>query len=362
METNGSWWEAVREWAAHPVRSLQALAYQRDLQNKPAQVQRRVKQVEAASAAIYGAHGRDGLHGNRATAFLVRRNNEEFVITSAHETNHYVQGSTGFSLDGKHYFLMIKDNHLAFAEHLALNPQGWVRAPNGGLPGDVAFRDIAILKPLTPEASREVYQKLATGPSSHLLRNTLRRAEFRERLNGEELLQATSLLPLTPIPLDQYSPRIQEMQNAPYSLAYYRNRPELIPSTIVRSTTQPSTIRTEFSCSKPVVSGHSGSLLFTVTSTGGLLPLGVMTLASARDGFSEAVRFSEVITGIDALQSGRIQQARDLKEICASLPGKDIWIAADGLRGAPLSSAVKPTAEYQAVNQSKQTKSRCTAR
>ncbi len=88
--------------------------------------------------------------GKLATAVAFSHKGEEYLSTSAHLTSGN-RRSHGFRLGGKEYYLVVKGNGVALAEHLAFNPQGAPCSKNNKFINNEAFADLSILRLLSKE-------------------------------------------------------------------------------------------------------------------------------------------------------------------------------------------------------------------
>lgn len=302
----------------------------------------RAREAEAATAGITNAFE------TRATAFAVRYHDETFVITSAHHTNNRQDISKGFTYDGKKYFLLIKGAAVAFAEHIALNPQGSVCSPRNEMDVKKPFRDISILRPTSPEKTREMlYRYSFKKEDNALLKNIFSRYPSLgnpledDRFSADELARLTNEFKLAPIAMSDHPPT--EPHGQAYSIAYFKNRPEHVPSDY-RAEPSNGSILLNFSREKPIISGHSGSLLYTLSANGSLAPLGVITASDSCD-YAHATPFKAVREGLHAIVAHQVITSATLDHFCMTTPGQSVWLQPSGIspsvtpRFAPAESA-----------------------
>jgi hypothetical protein len=305
--------------------------------------------VEAASASIANAYGK------WATAFAIVHEGEALLVTSAHLTNNRVMASTGFDYKGKKLFPVIRGTSLAFAEHIAVNPQGSVCAFSGNIDFDKPFREISILRLLPPEETRTALYELSFGADSQTRLNhtislypSLAGQRLQNPPSKEALMRLTSGFSLLPIHL---APTTSAIGSTPaYSIGYFNNQAHHVASHAGDMEGKPHAFSAKFTCDQPIVGGHSGSLLFTVTPQGGIKPLGIVNAASGKDLMAYGTKFSEVMEGIKTVIAEKtIHQSASLDKICAQLPGISAWYAPNAIEASIAPRPANIPAQIQAT-------------
>lgn len=293
-------------------------------------VQAALAQAGRASAAIADAYGR------RATTFMVTRHDEHFLITNAHTTNRH-QGSTAFHYKNRKYFPIIKGDQIAFAEHLALNPQGLTCSPEGKGTLDQPFQDISILRLVSPEQTRTMLYDLAFGPDSKARLQTVFTIVpgvispgMVGNWTAETLQKITQDFSLEPLP--DIPKTAQANPTTLYSIAHHRNKPIAIESTRVPHSKITSGIGLKFATSNPINPGHSGGVLFSIDGNGRINPQGMISHIVDGSPYAQAVDYQRILAGIDIVIAKKTLQATNLQEACAIMPGQDIWLDADAIQ------------------------------
>lgn len=274
------------------------------------------RDVEAASAQLNNAYNEAG------TAWAARYKGRDFVVTSAHATLNYVEGSRGFNFAGRQYFVLVKGDQLALAEQLAFNPQGGPCSHQPGKSDGGTMRDLSILRLLAPNETRYLLNEFSYTPDLKtrldliLTRNPAMARYARDGvLTGEELLTMTERFQMKPIPVDQDAPSRSERIRTPraYALNYANNRPELARGELL--SLEPANIGLHYEPRMQIVPGFSGGLMFDVSETGKLVPLGTAATVSAPTCTGYGVNLPTLREGLDALPALRLT-FQELRRIC----------------------------------------------
>lgn len=311
--------------------------------------------VEAATARILTAT----IPASHGTVFAVRYGPiggtpETYLITAAHVTNNQRDQTRGFTVyqtddDGVRrphiYFPIMRGNQLAFAEHVAVNPQGWVceTDDDGVIPAGAPISDLSMLRLLSPAQSLELLQRISYGPAwephgRHLFESTPALASYLDdqgQLSYANALRATRGFSMTPIDIDD-SARNPHHRRTPtaYSVAYHRNEPDFPTSVTVNENYGDGTsLLQQFDDQNIIKGGHSGSLLYDVDETGRIIPIGVVSGTVRGENSAIAVHFSKAMEGVDAVRLGHAIRGAHLSDQCRHEPGEhpDEWLAASSL-------------------------------
>ncbi len=324
-------------WGSAPATELAPATAPSDNMIRAAQ-----QQVEAATAAIVTAYG------SRGTAFAVRYRNQDFLITSGHVTNNLVQSSTGFDYHGRKLFPIVRGNQLAFAEHLAVNPQGIVCKEQTSV--NESFRDLSILRLLTPEQTRTILYDLSFAPDSKerlsrvlssypTLRNPLADGQWTK----EELETLTQHFQLPPIPIDMSLSSITAQPS--YSLGYFDNQRHLVPSMTTTNYHNRSAVTVDYRCNAPVIPGHSGSLVFQVSPLGMVESIAVIAASQLSELKAYGVHFSRVREGLNVVINGMlVRNVRNLNGVCDANQGQSAWLSPEGMVPTTSPKRRQPTA------------------
>jgi hypothetical protein len=315
----------MRAWVINtPAPDVASAATPSDTMIRAAQ-----QQVEAATAAIVTAYG------SRGTAFAVRYRGQDFLITSGHVTNNLVQSSTGFDYHGRKLFPIVRGNQFAFAEHLAVNPQGSVCNDKTFI--NDSFRDLSILRLLTTEQTRTALYDLSFAADSKArldralgyypaLKNPLADGQWTK----EELETLTQHFRLPSIAIDVPLSSITAQPS--YSFGYFDNQPHLVPSMATTNRDNRSAIIVDYRCNAPVIPGHSGSLVFQVSPLGRVEPIAVIAASQLSDLKAYGVHFSRVREGLDAVINGMlVRNVRNLDGVCDINQGQSAWLSPEGM-------------------------------
>ena len=331
------------EWFNNIVRTVRSWGAPRE--TNPERISDARQTVGAATGQIMNAYG------GRGTVFALNYRDEDYLITNAHVTNNLYSHTTGFIYNGKNYFLISDGEQIAFAEHIAFNPQGGACGTGNSFNTGAPFRDLSILRQTSPAQTRAMIINLSYDPDAwprimqQLRTNQPAIASTMndQTLSAEELQTLTNGFALPPIPVSRDDLRRQRRTDSSYSIGGFRNVDDYVPSrTTARGVGIPnSTIELIFGEDSPIVRGHSGSLLYDVNRRGDIQPLGVVTGVVPCSNEAAAVRFSEVLDGLDIVRARLQASGADLVSFCrAGASGASVWIGAEGV--VP-TSAPRPT-------------------
>lgn len=323
METILGYWLKLRSWwygqADVTVAPTSNAGASRE------RVEQTLATVERAAASMMNAYR------EHSTVTAVRyHDGGTYLIASAHATNNRFQDSKGFDYKGRKLFPIIKGEHVAFAEHIAVNLQGSICDATGNLPTQKPFQEISILKLLDPEQTADALHMLSFGSdSSARLKNVLGvypdlafnrivmpavKEAFESRTRG------FSLTPLTMSALE-----LPSRDEAVYSVAYHDNMPHRVRSEIAPEADQYG-VQLKFRCENPIIGGHSGSLLFQVTNKGAIVPVGVVAATDGRKLRAYATQYSEVERGLQVVSAGRMANLRtSIDHICTDAVASNVW-------------------------------------
>jgi hypothetical protein len=335
--------EVLRNILSFPWRSASATAPAEESREPEANtLHARTSEVIAATAGVYSAHNQ------RGTGFMLRHRGREFLVTSGHLTHNMNQHSTGFHYQGtlghKVLFVVVRNGTVALAEHLAVNPQGHPcnANPKVMLENSNKQRDISILQLLNAQQTRQIIGELSGADARGKMQTVLTTALGTQTpihdgwVDPDQLRSVTEPFRIETIPVPERIPTLRTP--SAYMVGMARE------TTVAQVQTEASpffsdVIPLRFRCEQPIVKGNSGALLYDVSTTGIVSPLGMVIGSNADKGenIASAVSIAQVREGINAVIEGRVVKGRTLPELCNVLQGLDGWYQVQA--SAPTASA-----------------------
>lgn len=321
-----------------------------------------MQRVENSTAQIRNAWSSIG------TAFQVRYNDEDLLITSAHLTTNIHGEARGFYSGGKQYFVVVRDGTLALAEHIIYNPQGSAcfNGEDLGFISRESFRDISVLRVLTRDEAIPVLNSIwANGdggqgdPTRNIPRSPRERMadivrntpELRQRIMDaqsplgtrigvNEIADAIGEFHLESLELTRPMHPGREPHVTPngYSLGYFHNYPQYVFGEYERKQNSDGSYyyRMDFSPDNPFTRGFSGGPAFDVDQNGRLVMRGINTGLRHGENIAFMTPIEYVYQGLD-IATGRdphtglpAQEQINLVqlEVCPVEEGNgpDIWL------------------------------------
>lgn len=282
-----------------------------------------MREVTNATASIYDAWGRV------ATTFQVTYQGTDYLITSAHLTNNSRAQSTGYYDEDSFYFPIIKGNKLAFARQEIINPQGAPCSNNETFSANREYRDITILKLLDERDSEHIALRILEGDPDRAqrLKSLLKSHSLDTKPATGTLTRAiTSGFKLNSLDIsEEISSRNAPRTASTYSIGYPYDFPDPAYSSIdIKDLSNlPVNYKVKMDPYHSIKRGHSGGYMFDINDKGRRSALGIVTGVDCNlDGY--IVNISEVITGLDVLQTKRQVEVSDVKEICKK--GTSVWL------------------------------------
>jgi hypothetical protein len=319
IESAGKWWgkPASAEPSAIPTEPTKA------------QIAARMQQVDAATASISSAFKQI------ATSVSVMYGEKPYLITSAHFTNNRHEASTGFDYKGKKLFPVVRQGSLALAEHLAFNPQGVICESDDRMKPERPYRDLSILRILSPEQTRQALAELTGEDSRNRLRQVyasyaeLQKYALSRRLTNEELMALTESFKLTPLTLAIDN---TERTSSAFAVTYNAGKPSYLSLNATRDPNNDTSVLVDFDCANEIKRGNSGSLIFDISGNNTLQFVGITTAVSVVETRAYATSFSEVLSGLHAVERNTLfREIRDIRRACSVTHDAYAWHSPEGM-------------------------------